>query len=179
MPSLEMLKRMNGFATTNGEYRKNQSLNIINDTWDNDIASKVGYLYDWYHDNNKTLLNDTHAHDDVDKVPIDIKYIIASTQTYDKDTITYHIQLRPHQECNVEYFDSVFKNIYHNDFPTGLYIDIPDVEGRYNRWLIVGLANSNDAMFPTYQILRCDYVFQWIFNGIKYYMAGVLRSQNS
>jgi hypothetical protein len=54
-----------------------------------------------------------------------------------------------------------------------------DESGRYNRWLIVDKANYNSNQFPTFEILRCDKVFQWIHDNKKYQCAGVLRSQNS
>lgn len=152
---------------------------IMEETWNDDIQSQVGYLYDWYHDTYRTVLKDLCSQQDFNKVPIDIKYIVNSSQTYSKDIITYHLQLRPSQECNVDYYDDFFKYRYGANFPNGLYIDICDAKGKYNRWLVVGGANYYDPQFPTFEILPCDYIFQWIVDGKKYQMAGVLRSQNS
>lgn len=179
MPSFSMYKKIHYSPSTNGEAKKRDADNIMNATWWDDITSRVGYLYDWYHDKNKTRLNDMDpAHDDY-KVPIDIKFLTSSSQTYEKDSITYHLQLRPGQKCNVAYYDEFFGSRYDASFPIGLYCDIQDANGVYNRWLVVQKANFNDPQFPTFELLRCDKVIQYIFENVKYNVAGVLRSQNS
>lgn len=173
MPSLEDIKR------NSGSVHLIRSQQIMENTWYRDLAVKTCYFYDWYHDSNKTTLNSLSPQKDKDKIPMDVKFIINSTQTFDKDAVTYHIQLKPSQKIVVPYYDEVFKNRYDATYPVGLYCDIPDASGHYNRWLVVGIANGNDPMFPTYEVLRCDKVFQWIVNQKKYNVAGVLRSQNS
>lgn len=179
MPSLSLYKKMHDSIPTNGMAHQKESEMVMEATWWNDIASRVAYLYDWYHDDNKTQLNDFDSSHDHKKIPIDIKYVQHSTQTLDKDTVSYHLQLRPSQKCNVPYYDEFFGKRYDATFPCGLYIDIPDVNGIFNRWLIVAPANGNAMQFPTYEILRCDHVFQWVFDGVKFNVPGVLRSQNS
>lgn len=174
MPSLSLYK--NRFGNTGGEIRIDQSKKVIESTWWEDPSAKVAYLYDWYHDNYKTKLLDMNSPDDELKIPIDIKYIINSTQTFDKDTITYHIMFKPSQKCNVDYYN---EKIYDSTFPCGLYIDIPDTNGVYNRWLVVNKANYYDTMFPTFDILPCDKIIQYIMDGKKINIAGVMRSQNS
>lgn len=180
MPSYDLYRNILGEQTT-GKARHLQSEDIIDYTWWNDFSSQVAYLYDWYHDLKSAdshKLRDLHPCEDPQKIPIDIKYLANGSQTYSKDIITYHIQLRPHQECNVDYYDAMFGR-YDAIFPVGLYIDIQDNKGKYNRWLVVGTANFYDPMFSTYEILPCDKLLQWIFDGKKHNMAGVLRSQNS
>ena len=97
----------------------------------------------------------------------------------DKDQVSYHVQFKPSHECCVDYYDDVFIKKYDSLYPLGLYIDIPDNKGKYNKWLIVDKADHYAPQFSTYQVLPCDHVFQWIFKGQKYEMCGVLRSQNS
>jgi len=178
MPSPTNYRKILG-QKNNGQIRKEQSDDIMNQTWWEDIQSRVGYLYDYYHDKNITRLTDMKSNEDDEKVPIDIKFVMSSSQTYDKDQVTFHIQLRPGQLCNVEYYKEVFEKQYDATFPIGLYIDISDEQGIYNRWLIVDRANYNVTQFPTFEVLRCDKVFQWIINNTKMQCAGVLRSQNS
>ena len=174
MPSFTDYKKR--YNNTVGRIHKFDSDYIMEETWDNDISAMTGYLYDWYHDENKTELNDMCI---CNKVPIDIKFLRNSSATMAKDAVTYHLQLRPSQECNVDYYPEVFGNRYGAYFPMGLYIDIPDSKDRYNRWLVVAPANYDDPQFPTFELLRCDFIFQYIYEGKKYNMAGVLRSQNS
>lgn len=178
MPSLASYKHMLG-SHKNGEVRKIQSDDIMDATWWEDINSRVAYLCDWYHDNEPLKLNNMNPKNDPLKIPIDVKYLQSSSQTYDKDQVTFHIQLRPKQECNVSYYKEYFEDRYSSMFPIGLYAIIQDEKGMWNRWLIVDKANINVTQFPTFEILRCDYVFQYIIDNTKYQIPGVLRSQNS
>ena len=177
MPSPTIYRKILGLKT-NGQVRKEQSDMIMNETFWEDIQSRVVWLFDYYHDTQITKLNDLIVEED-NMVPIDAKFVMSSSQTFDKDPITVHLQLRPGQKCNVDYYNEVFKKRYDATFPIGLYCLIPDEQGVYNRWLVVDKANYNVTQFPTFEILRCDKVFQWIMDGIKMQCPGVLRSQNS
>ncbi len=179
MPSFDTFKKLNGGLTI-GQNHKVQSDMVMEATWDNDIASRIAYFYDCAHDEYPNQLNDLHPENDKNKVPISIKYLAHTSQTLAKDAVSYHLQLKPSQDENVvPYYNEVFKERYDATFPLGLYCDIPDNKGIYNRWLVVAVADYNDAQFSTYELLRCDYVFQWVIDGIKMQMPGVLRSQNS
>ena len=164
---------------TAGEVAKIQSDNTMNDTWWNDPASQVAYLYDYYHDDNKTQLRNMQPKNDWKKIPIDIKFIVATHQSYDKDIVTRHMMLRPHQKCNVDYYEEMFVDTYSALFPVGLYVDIADENGQYNRWIVARISDYYDPQFPKLELLPCDYIFQWVFDGVKYNMAGTLRSQSS
>lgn len=171
-----------GGHKTGGRARKAESDNVMLWSWDEDIQSQTAYLYDYYIDlqsGEALKLNDLHPDQDLYKIPIDIKYIRHGSQTYAQDPITYWIQLKPGQKCNVPYYNEILGDRYDATFPIGLYVEIMDESGRYNRWLIVDKANYNSNQFPTFEILRCDKVFQWIHDNKKYQCAGVLRSQNS
>ena len=163
-----------------GEALKYQSDVIMNTTWWNDINSTVVYLYDCYHDSEPLKLRGLDSSKDPLKIAIDAKIVKNASQTYDKDQVTVRLQLRPGQECNVYYYEDDFEKRYGSIFPIGLYCDILDENGQYNRWLIVDKANfANVRQFPTYEILPCDKVFQYIIDRVKHQVAGVLRSQNS
>lgn len=162
-----------------GQMHKNLSDMVEELTWNNEIESRVGYFYDWYHDVHQTQLDDLKPYNDGMKVPMDIKYIVSSNQTMAKDAITYHIQMRPSQECVVDYYDEIFARRYSAIYPCGLYVDLPDKKGQWNRWLVVAVADYNDPQFPTFEILRCDYVLNMVLNGVKYNFPVALRSQNS
>lgn len=178
MPSLSQYKKQLG-SHTNGDVRKTQSDLIMENTWWEDVSARTAYLCDYYHDDEILLLNNLHPDKDKKKIPIDIKFLQSASQTYDKDQVTFHLQLRPSQLCNVPYYDEVFGKRYNAMFPVGLYIIIQDEKGVWNRWLIVDRANINATQFPTFEILRCDYVFQYIMDNKKVQIPGVLRSQNS
>lgn len=174
----QSLLRRGGYA---GEVKKLQSDTITESTWYEDLATRTCYFYDHFHENEPLKLNDL-CPDKRIQVPIDVKYIVNSSQTFDKDPITYRIMLKPSEEGRdelVPYYKRDFIDRYDAQFPVGLFVSIPDSKGKYNRWLVVDRANVNDPQYPTYEILRCDYLFQWISNGVKYQYPGVLRSQNS
>lgn len=180
MPSFELYNKMiSSSGSTGGQIRKSNSDDIMEATWWEDIQSRVCYLYDYYHDDEKLTLRDLNSDKSPTKISIDAKYIVDSYQTFEKDSVTYHLQFRPSQECNIPYYDEMFKDKYDSLFPIGLFVDIPDEKGRFNKWMIVDKANYYNPQFITYQILPCDHVFQWVHDGKKYQMCGVSRSQNS
>lgn len=168
--------------STQGRAHKNKSDIIMDATWFRDIQAQTAYIYDYYHDlksDEKLKLDDLHPDIDDFKTPLDIKFIRHSKQTYDKDQVTFWLQMRPGQECNLDYYDDVLGLRYDSLFPIGCFVDILHDDNKYHKWLIVDRANWNGNQFPTFEILKCDKVFQWIHDGKKYQCAGVLRSQNS
>lgn len=62
-----------------------------------------------------------------------------------------------------------------------VYVDVPDDQGIYHKWLIIEKEISNQ--FPKYLILPINYELMWIERDgsrrIKRKMWGVLRSQSS
>lgn len=178
MPSLSLIRKMNR-ASSVGEAHKLHSEKTMEMTWDRDIATRDMYFYDWYRDTNKNQLDNMNPVKDVNKVLMRCKFIVSSSKTYSKDAVTYHLQLKPSQGDVVPYYKELFADRYSAHFPCGLYCDIQDSQNNYNRWLVVGEANYNNPQFPTYELLRCDFVVQYMFEGKKYNVPAVLRSQNS
>lgn len=180
MPNLSSYKKILGMSgNTIGQVHKTESDMIMEATWDNDLESQIAYIYDYFHDGEPLKLRGLNPQYDRLKIPVEVKYIVNSSQTYDKDQVTYHIQFKPSHECCVDYYKEKFEEKYNGIYPLGLYCDLKDNKGNYNRWLIVDKANYYDPQFSTFEVLPCDYIFQWIHNGKKHQMAGVLRSQNS
>lgn len=167
---------------TNGRAKKLQSDMVANAAWKNDNAFHIAYFYDWYSDlksDDKYVLRDLNSDSDENKIPMEVKIHPYSSQTYDKDMVTYHLELRPNQECPIDYYNEMYAERYNSIFPVGLYIDFRDNKDKWNRWMVVGTANYYENAFSTYELLPCDKVFQWIYKGVKYQMAGVSRSQSS
>lgn len=181
MPSLELYKKIYGASHNTGEQHKLDSDAVMEETWYNDISSQTAYFYDFYHDLNPTILKDLNPIDDENKIPIDIKFLQYSSQTFDKDIISFHIQFKPSFKYKefVNYYDEVLGDRYDAIFPVGMYVDIKDEAGKYNKWIVVGTANFYGTQFPTYEVLPCDFVVRYIFNNIKYSVSATLRSQNS
>ena len=179
MPSLEMYKRLHNDIKTNGQAHKAQSDQIMEATWYNDIGAKLAYIYDYYHDDEPLVFRNLHSEQSKTKTPIEIKFIINSYNSENKDQVGYHIQFRPGQQCPLDYYENVLEKKYNSEFPIACYIDIPDEQGIYRKWLVTESGNQLGLQFPTYYVLPIDHVFQWIHKNMKYQMCGVGRSQNS
>lgn len=178
MPSFSDYQRIlstNGRAI--GEVRKAESDKIMEQTWDGDIASQTVYLYDFYHDKEPLKLRDINPQPY--GCATDAKVNISTYQSLAKDQVTFHLQFRPSHIPCVDYYKKVFADRYDAIYPIGLYVAIRDNDGKYNKWLIVDKADFYAPQFSTFEILPCDYVFQWVYDNKKYQMAGCLRSQNS
>lgn len=196
--------KINSFSTgknypTLGEQLKADSDKLMELTWDGDIQSKRCYIYDYFHDDFITkyaddgitplfiyALKEGMTYENTNKTPIDAKFIIKSYQSMDKDQIEYYLQFKPSQKTHFNkndelYYFEEYRKKYGNDNFVGLYVDIPDSEGIYKKWLICRIEISNQ--FPKYLILPCSYELMWIEkNGkdrIKRRMWSVLRQQLS
>ena len=158
----------------------------MEETWDNNIQSKVCYIYDYYHDDQPDK-KDHMTYERTTKTRIDAKFIVKSYQSIDKDQVDYYIQFKPSQPVEftkndqLYYYEQDFRRKYGAEFPTGLYCDIPDEKGVYRKWMIILSEPANQ--FTKYLVLPINYNFMWIErNGkerIKRRMWAVLRSQNS
>lgn len=190
MPSLETSRRIfsqkyNG-AKTVGQIHKENSNFIIEQTWDNDIQSKICYIYDHIHDDQPEL-KDHMTYENTTKTKIDAKFIISSYGSIDKDQVAYHIMFKPSQSIEFQendelyYYETDYRKRYVMRFPVGMFIDIPDENGIYAKWLIVDYEESNQ--FMKYSVLPCDYRLQWISiegnNRVKRQMWCCTRSLNS
>lgn len=168
-----------GRTRTSGQRHSYEAQDIIENTWYDDPASCIGYLYSWEYDDEKDKNIGLHPECSKTKIPVDIKYIINSYQSLDKDNVDYRIMFKPSYKCNVPYYKELFEKKVGAEFPIGLFIDLPDQRGEYRRWLIVAGANTDNRDFPNWSVLFCDYDFKWVYKGKKYHIWGVGRSQNS
>ena len=198
MPSLQTARRVanakNNGAKTIGQIYKEQSDWAMEETWDNDISSKVAYIYDYWHDDFyvdefgiERSLAEGMTYENTNKTRIDIKFIIKSYQSIDKDQVDYYLMFKPSQpvrfseDDDLYYYETNFRKRYGASFPIGLYIDIPDDRGVYHKWLICGNEPANQ--FPKYLILPINYELMWVekkqTQRIKRRMWSVLRNQLS
>lgn len=190
MPSLQTARRVanakNNGTKTIGQIYKEQSDWVMEQTWDNDIQSKICYIYDFYHDDQPRLAEGM-TYENTTKTRIDAKFIVKSYQSMDKDQVDYYIQFKPTQKTHFSegdelyYFETDYRKKYHNDNFIGLFIDIPNDENIYEKWMILRTEPANQ--FPKYLILKCNYELMWIENNgtekIKRRMWSVLKMQSS
>lgn len=164
---------------TNGQRHSYEAQDIIEHTWYDDPASMVAYFYDYEHDDEKDKNIDLHPECSKTKTPIEIKYMLSSYKSLNKDEVDLRIMFKPSYRCTIPYYKEKFIDTVSGVFPTGLYCDIKDEKGIWNRWLVVATASLYNHDFPTWAILPCGYKFQWMNNGKKMELWGVEQSQNS
>lgn len=171
------LNRVTSYGKTNGQVHKTESDQIMNATWWDDIQSRVGYLYDFYHDSETDKLEDLHPEIDYLKQPVDIKFLVTQHPTLSNSQIEYYIMFRPGQKRVLDYYDESVCNT-DAEYPIGMYIDIPDNDGIFNRWLIVGTDDGTNQ-FRRFRVMKCNYYLHWCWNNTLYDMCVVLRYRNS
>ena len=168
-----------GGVHTNGQRHSYESQEIIEHTWYDDPASCIGYLYDYAHDDEPDKNKNLHPEESKTKTRVDLNYILSSYRTLNKDEVDSRIMFKPSYKCNVPYYKEKFADPTDGVFPVGLYLDLADEDGVWNRWLVVSTASANNHDFPTWSILPCGHKFQWVYEGKKQQMWGVERSQSS
>lgn len=190
MPSLQTARRVANAKTNNaktlGQIYKEDSDFLMLETWNNDPQSKIAYIYDYFHDDQPEI-KDHMTYENTTKTRIDIKFIVKSYQSMDKDQVDYYIQFKPDakfdftEDDELYYYERDFHKRYGADYPIGLYIDIPDDRGIYHKWLICRDEPANQ--FPKFLILPLNYRLYWIEqNGdkrIKRNMWCAIRMQSS
>lgn len=164
---------------TNGQQQSVNAQNLIEASWYDDPASTVGYFYDYYTDDEPDKNKNLHPENSKSKVPIDIKYILSPYRSLAKDEVDSRIMFKPSYECNIPYYKERFEKLTDSIFPTGMYLDLKNHKGIWERWLVINTADASNHDFPTWSILPCGHKFQWIANGKKCEMWGVERSQSS
>ena len=187
MPSLsEYRTHLLHQAGKAGQAYKSNADMIMEQTWDRDIQSKKCYIYDYYHDD-QPWLRDGMTYENTTKTPIDAKFIITTAQSLDKDRVTVMLQFRPSEKVrfnegdDLYYYETDYRGKYNCDYPCGMYVDIPDENGVYHKWIICARQIGNQ--FQKYLILPANYRFSWVeTNGDKRVIRrvwGATRSQNS
>ena len=187
MPTFREMQQLYANIGTIGQQIKKQSDDAMEATWNNSIASRVCYIYDYYHDDSPTLNRNITYGSHTTKTRIDAKFIVKSYISLDKDQVEYYLQFKPSQKTQFEptdelyYFETDYRRKYGSDDFVGMYCDVADDQGIYHRWLICTKEIGNQ--FVKYNILPCDYWFHFIVkkNGKRYKRKiwGVTRTQSS
>ncbi len=160
-------------AKTMPQKRRQYSHDIFNQTFDEDAAYRQCYIYDYEHDDHKDMAKGM-SHEGSSKTAIDTKYLVTQYGSLSKDQVEYHLVFRYGQEPISYYSESFGANA---EFPIGLYVDVPDENGEYRRWMICSRDMEPD--FVKYSILPCNYLLHWVKNGRLFKMWGIARLRNS
>lgn len=183
MLSFDNMKKIYSNVGTIGQQLKKSSDMVMQKTFMNDIQTKFCYLYDYYHDDQPEKSNGYDPSLSKTKIPVKAKFIVKSYQSIAKDEPDYHIQFAP-DDWNSQSFKPDWFEKYKDlgiEFPIGLYVDISNDRGVYEKWIIVYAESANQ--FPKFGVLKCNHRFMWItddgINRYKRKVWGINRSQNS
>ena len=126
---------------TLGEKLKSDSDKLMELTWNGDLQSKVGYIYDYAHDDQPDI-NHHMTYEHTTKTRVDVKVIVKSYSSMDKDQPEFYLQFKPSQKYEFEnndelyYFEKDYRQKFDMEFPIGTFIDLPDDRGIYRKWII-------------------------------------------
>ena len=168
-----------GSVHTNGQRHSFEAQGLIEQTWYDDPSSVIGYFYDYYTDDEPDKNMFLHPEESKTKIPVEMKYILATYRSLAKDEVDSRIMFKPSYRCNIPYYKERFAKLTDSTFPTGLYLDLKNQKGIWQRWLVINTADANNHDFPTWSILPCGHRFQWVADGKKCQVWGVERSQSS
>jgi hypothetical protein len=125
MPSFEDMQRYYQSTGTIGQQLKVMSDMVMQQTFDNDIQTKLCYLYDYYHDDQPEKLDGYDPSLSKTKIPVELKFIIKEYKSASKDDPEYHIQFEPDvwnsMSCKPDWFVEGYQK-YGVKFPIGLII---------------------------------------------------------
>ena len=180
MPSFDLYKKMYG-GRTQGQVRKDDSDMLMEQTWYEDINSRIGYIYSQEYDDEFNVADDLHPEKSKTKIPVEIKFFEVEYNSLSKDEVGQHILFKPsfNYKDVIPYYDKLFAEPLGAAYPDGLYIDVPDSKGVYHRYLCVDQYRRYANQFPSYIVLPCNHKLQWIYKNQKMESWCVLRSQNS
>ena len=125
------------------------------------------------HDDQKSKNKGMTYFPETTKTPVDLKFIITQYGSLSKDQIEYHIQFKPSWRFEEPAYMKEYETKFQAEIPIGAYVDIPDDQGIYHKWLICSKEIGNQ--FIKYSVLPCNYYFHWVCGGKKYDMWGVAR----
>lgn len=185
MPSFEDMQKSYMNVGTHGQQLKAMADMVMQQAFDTDIGTKQCYIYDYYHDDQfDEGLSGYNPALSKTKIPVKLKFIVKAYKSAAKDDPEYHITFEPDvwntMSCKPQWFVDGYERLG-VEFPAGLYVDIPNDRGIYQKWFVFYLEEANQ--FVKCGVMKCNYLFMWVKNdGIHRYkrkMWGVDRSQNS
>ena len=148
--------RMAHKGSNMSEMLRMQSNMVIEQTWDRDPNYRRVYVVKV----SGGLPEITDKHE-----LVDVKFNVDAYQKAGSDEPAYHFQFRHGAEK-------------HNpDIGIGSYVYMPDVDGEWKWWMLVGLDER--PAFRQYHAMECNWKLGWVVDGKIYYHLGVLRNGSS
>ena len=163
MLSFDDMKNIYRNVGTVGQQLKVMSDEVMQETFDNCIDTRQCYIYDYYHDDQSDMEYGYDPALSQTKIPVKLKFIVKTYKSMAKDDPEYHIMFEPDvynsMSCKPDWFVNEYQKLGIR-FPIGLFVDIPDDIGVYNRWIVCYDEDANQ--FHKFGVRKCNYLFQWI-----------------
>lgn len=103
---------------------------------------------------------------------VDINFIYSAKYTLSKDQVEWLIRFRPDFYPDKKYKEEDGIERF------GYYLEFEDEKtGSRDKWLIFGKTEKD--MFVYYNILKCNWTFRWVYEGVIYSCLGCIRDRNS
>ena len=157
--------------TLSSRLRQN-ALTLLESTWSADPYTRKCYLYDCSRDD-QPALNGGMTYDNTTKLPLEAKFFSRSCRHAGHTHTEYEVCFRPSQTTPGFYEETFGPSAA---FPAGLYLDIPDEQGLYHKWILCG--SRQEATRTIHSILPCNYEFLWVYGGERFRMWGFSRLRN-
>lgn len=156
----EYRMRMSKLGSYMGETMRKQTGLIVDATWANSITARpvcIQYL--------NTGLPKVYTSPDDFEETIWAHFESIKTYSVGGNAVDFQLVFRPHELDN------------HPEIKVGAYVNIPNVHGRPEQWLIVHIAEDNDLIKA--RILKTNWILKWVADGKIYNCLGVLRGGNA
>lgn len=158
---MDLFKKRMEQATMNGSLGNKmvEDTNIIEDlTFMNDQNYRRGKIYDWD-------MNELEE--------VDFKFEKIKKYSAEGLSVEYYIRFRPNYNPEKKFKDRYYRN--DGKERVGFYVDVYDQsKDIYEKWIIVG--KDDRVAFDRYNVLKCDWCFEWVNDGKYYNALGCVRS---
>lgn len=152
----EYRTRMSKLGSYMGETMRKQTGLIVDATWVNSITARpvcVQYL--------STGLPKVYTSPDDFEETIWAHFESIKTYSVGGNAVDFQLVFRPHELDD------------HPEIKVGAYVNIPNVHGWPEQWLIVHISEENDLINA--RILKTNWILKWVADGKIYNCLGVLR----
>lgn len=145
---------------TPGQRQKSDRLLFTEENWEYDPLVSIGYLYDSLHDSQPEQNRNLSPASDPLKIPVEIRISGWNEDSSPSLRVTF----RPSHTCPADYWDSLAA-LSGAEYPLGLYMDLPDPDGSYSRWLLCSRIPCEEGICC--EAYPCNYRLQWMAEELK------------
>lgn len=149
--------RMNRRGNNLSDILRRQSDAVVNATWMQSISHRPVIV--------KSVDSGLPQFDEMVDEILDAHFDQKSKYNITGDEVAYWLRFRPHTLME------------HSEIAVGSYVSIPDCDGVRETWLIIHIEDDGEQKWC--QILKCNWIYKWIYQGKIYEVLGCQRYASS